>query len=167
MLELTIEWILVILLILASFGVIISHKPVYACLSFFLALLILAAIYQELSAQFIAVIQILVYGGAILVLFMFIIVLFQDAHRQILHHEAKSSSVFLLTSAGAFLATLLFLGIKLINFSYEQKELSPEYGTAESLGKELYLHFIFPFEALTLLFLLAVVGALYIGRKEV
>lgn len=161
-----VQWFLGGLLILSSLGVILLPKPVQACLSFLLTLLTLAALYLQLSAQFIAVMQVLVYAGAILVLFMFVIVLFQDAHQQISHFQPKSSSLLLISAESAFLIMLGALGVYLVNLTPAQLTLKEGFGTVESLGKALYVDFFFPFEAVILLFLVAIVGALYIGRKE-
>lgn len=160
------EWILGIILVLASLGVILSKKPVHASLSFLLALFCLATIYAELSADFIAVMQILVYGGAILVLFMFVIVLFQDAHYQITNYKSQCTMGFLIGAAFAFVLTLTFLAAKLLEHSVLNNPLPKDFGTVQELGKALYIDFFFPFEAIILLFLVAVVGALYIARKE-
>ncbi len=160
-----VDYILGALLILASLGVILLRKPVHASLSFLLTLVALAALYLQLSAEFIAVMQILVYAGAILVIFMFVIVLFQDAHQQIARYQAHSSSKLLLAAAVALVATLAFLGHRLLDLTAKRTPLPEGYGSAQSLGHALYLDFFFPFEAVILLFLVAVVGALYIGKK--
>lgn len=161
------QWILSFILILASFGVVLSKKPVHASLYFLLTLLTLAALYLQLSAEFIAVMQILVYAGAILVIFMFVIVLFQDAHQQIEEVKAKSYLPFILSAAALFTLGMFYLGSRFVGFPSSTSQLSPDYGTAKSLGKLLYIDFFFPFEAVILLFLIAVVGALYIGRKAI
>lgn len=161
------QWILGLILILSSLGVILARKPVHSSLSFLLTLVALAALYLQLSAQFIAVMQVLVYAGAILVIFMFVIVLFQDAHQQISKYHSKSSPLFLIFSAGAFVVSLVFVAKQLFNLPQLAKSLPEGYGTVESLGKLLYIDFFFPFEAVILLFLIAVIGALYIGKKEV
>ena len=158
-------WILAAVLILSSLGVILVKRPVYASLSFLLTLLTLAAFYLQLSAEFIGVMQVLVYAGAILVLFMFVIVLFQDAHQQIANYEAQSSPTLLIIASIAFLVALAFIGKEIIGLSVQKAELPPGYGTVESLGQALYVDFFFPFEAVVLLFLAAVIGALYIGKK--
>ncbi len=154
------------ILILASLGVILASKPVHSALSFLLTLLALAALYLQLSAQFIAVMQVLVYAGAILVIFMFVIVLFQDAHQQIVQFEPKSSKPLLIASAVAFVLALGFLGSRLTGLKPLQDRAPEGFGTVQSLGHALYLDFFFPFEAVILLFLIAVIGALYIGRKS-
>jgi NADH-quinone oxidoreductase subunit J len=153
------------ILLLSSLGIILFRNPVHACLSFLLTLLTLAALYLQLSAQFIAVMQILVYAGAILVIFMFVIVLFQDAYQQILSNPAESASSLLCIAASALVLSLIFLGKRFLNLAPSQARISEDYGTVESLGKLLYVDFFFPFEAVILLFLIAVVGALYVGKK--
>jgi NADH-quinone oxidoreductase subunit J len=159
-----VQWILGAILILSSLGVILAPKPVHSALSFLLSLLTLATIYLQLSAQFIAIMQILVYAGAILVIFMFVIVLFQDAHQQISKYEPQSIRPFLIASAIAFVIAFIFLATQLTGIS-TNKQLPGNFGTVQALGKALYLDYFFPFEAVTLLFLVAIVGALYIAKK--
>lgn len=160
-----IEWILGFILILSSLGVILVRKPVHACLSFLVTLLTLAVFYLELNAEFIGVMQILVYAGAILVLFMFIIVLFQDAYVEIERIPAKSVPALLWIAAGTFFLTLVWLGSQLIHLPASASRLPEGYGSVESLGKAIYIDFFFPFEAVVVLFLIAIVGALYVAKK--
>lgn len=159
------QWILGLVLVLSSLGVILARNPVHASLSFLLTLMALAALYLQLSAQFIAAMQILVYAGAILVIFMFVIVLFQDAHAQLAQFKAKSCTALLALAGLGLGASLILLGSQLIDIPTSQGNLPAGFGTVQDLGKALYLDFFFPFEAVILLFLVAVVGALYIGKK--
>jgi NADH-quinone oxidoreductase subunit J len=160
------EWIFGVLLLAFSLGVVLVKKPVHACLSFLGTLLCLANLYLLLSAQFIAVMQVLVYAGAILVIFMFVIVLFQDAYLKILGAQAKSAPFLIGSAAVGFLAALLWIGKGLVELPTVKRGIEEGYGTAHTLGRELYIHFFFPFEAVVLLFLVAVVGAVYIGKRE-
>lgn len=160
------QWFIGLVLILSSLGVILARKPVHASLSFLLTLMSLAGLYLQLSAEFIAVMQILVYAGAILVIFMFVIILFQDAHAKIHQFKPKSVQPFLWTVAIAFVLALLFLAPKLIGAALIKGPLSVEFGTVQGIGQALYLDFFFPFEAVILLFLVAIVGAVYIGKKS-
>lgn len=150
------------LIILSALGVIFAKKPVHSCLSFLLTLFGLAALFLELSAPFIAVMQILVYAGAILVIFMFVIVLFQDAYLAIEEYKASVRRGWLLFAGILFSATLAFLGKEL---SAIDAKGNVEYGTVQAIAKTLYVDFFFPFEAIALLFLVAIVGSLYIGKK--
>lgn len=161
-----IEWILGFVLILSSLGVILAKKPVHSALAFLLGLMTLSAIYLQLSAEFIAVMQVLVYAGAILVIFMFVIVLFQDAHHEILKFKANSNSFLLFIAGCSFIIALAALGRGFFYLELEKKNLPVGFGTVQSLGHALYVDFFFPFEAVILLFLVAVIGAVYIGKKE-
>lgn len=163
--SLYVQWILGAILLLASLGVVIIKKPVHACLSFLLGLLTLAALYLQLNAQFIAVMQVLVYAGAILVIFMFVIVLFQDAHEQISHFKPQSWFPLLVAAATAFVVILGFLGARLKALQPLKAQTPEGFGTVQALGNTLYLDFFFPFEAVIVLFLVALVGALYLGKK--
>lgn len=154
------------LLLASSLGVILVRKPVHACLCFLLTLLMLATLYMQLSAQFIAAMQVLVYAGAILVIFMFVIVLFQDAYQQIGKRQGQSSPFLLVGAATAFLLAMLGLGLKLAPFPLADKNAPAGFGNVEPLGKALYLDYFFPFEAVILIFLVAIVGVLYIGKRN-
>lgn len=157
--------ILGLILILASLGVILLHKPVHASLSFLVTLLCLADMYLSLSAEFIAVMQIFVYAGAILIIFMFVIVLFQDSHHQISLYPAKSSQWLSVIAMIAFGAGLIYAGRDFLPVASGTETLVEGFGSVQALGNDLYVDFFFPFEAVILLFLVAIVGALYIGRK--
>lgn len=161
-----VQWILGFILILASIGVITLKKPVHASLSFLLTLLALAALYLQLSAQFIAVMQVLVYAGAILVIFMFVIVLFQDAHEKIAEYKAKSLPILISIAAIALVIAFALLAANLRGIIPSRQGLPEDFGSVEGLGRALYVDFFFPFEAVILLFLIAVVGALYTAKKE-
>ncbi len=153
------------ILILSSLGVILLRQPVHAALSFLLTLFSLAVLYLQLSAQFIAVMQVLVYAGAIMVIFMFVIVLFQDAHQQIEKYDSRSSELLLATAAVTLSAAMIYIATKFTGLSKFTEKLPEKYGTVEGLGHDLYIDFFFPFEAVILIFLIAMVGALYVGRK--
>lgn len=164
--EAVVQWLLGILLIFSALGVILANKPVHSCLSFLATLLLLSVYYLQMSAQFIAIMQILVYAGAILVIFMFVIVLFQDAYLQIGHIKPKSSRVLLVISSAAILLGFAYLAFKLRELPKWNKTLPDNFGTVQEIGRALYVDFFFPFEAIILLFLVAIVGAVYIGKKE-
>lgn len=160
-----VEWILGALLLLASLGVILARKPVYAGLYFLVVLLLLSALYLQLSAQFIAIMQILVYAGAILVIFMFVIILFQDAHQQLARFKSQAVIPLLSIAAISLVGGFLFLGQRLIGLKPVKEGLPEGFGNVEPIAQALYVDFFFPFEAIIALFLIALIGALYVGRK--
>lgn len=161
-----IQWILGGILVLSSLGIILLRQPVHACLSFLLTLMTLAVIYLQLFAQFIAVTQVLVYAGAILVIFMFVIILFQDAHAQISRFKPQSLPLFLFSAGVIFLLVLAAMGKSYTGLIGTTEPLPEGYGTVQSLGWKLYIDFFFPFEALIFIFLAALIGSVYIARKR-
>lgn len=160
------QWILGFTLILSSIGVISFNKPIYASLSFLLSLIVLASFYLQLSAEFIAVMQVLVYAGAILVIFVFVIVLFQDAHQEIMRTKPRSKTKFLASAGLVFALTMGIFATQIFPLTSSTVNPPIDFGTVHGIGKALYLDFFFPFEAVILLFLVAIIGALYVAKKE-
>lgn len=160
-------WILAGILVASSLGVILVKKPVHASLCFLLTLLTLAAFYLQLHAEFIAIMQVLVYAGAILVIFMFVIILFQDAHDLLERYKPKNTSLILKFAGITALLVFGFFSAKMLGHTPQGATLPENFGWAESLGTALYVDFFFPFEAVILLFLVAMIGALYIAKKRV
>jgi NADH-quinone oxidoreductase subunit J len=160
------QWIIGLLLVLSSLGVVLVRKPIHASLCFLLTLLMLAALYLQLDAPFIAVMQVIVYAGAILVIFVFVIILFQDAHEQINQFKNKSFLPLLVLAASTFFTALMSLGFYFFNSPSSNKILPEGHGTVQSIGKVLYIDYFFPFEAVILLFLIAAIGSLYIAKRE-
>ncbi|MDP1834720.1 MAG: NADH-quinone oxidoreductase subunit J [Chlamydiales bacterium] len=154
------------LLICSSLGVILVRKPVHSSLFFLVSLMLLATLYLWLSATFIATMQVLVYAGAILVIFMFVIVLFQDAHEQLNNFPSLSRRSLVVIAAVAFFFSLMALAARLYDLVPFKAEKPEGFGTVQSLGETLYVDFFFPFEAVVLLFLIAIIGSVYIAKKE-
>lgn len=161
-----VELTLSLVLILSSLAVVFSKKPIHSALSFFLASLTLATLYMQLSAEFVAVMQILVYAGTILVLFMFMMILFQDAMIEIESVESRSFTPLTWISGALFIIAFGYLMTKLYGLNIDHKKPDSSFGTVQSLEKALLIDFAFPFVAIILIFLVAVVGSLYIAKKD-
>lgn len=159
-------YFLSLLIILFAIGVITLKKPVYSALCFLGTLLSLSGFYFELSAEFIGTMQILVYAGAILVVFMFVMILFQDSYQKITLNPANSAFPLLAVASIAFLGAFGFIGYSLMDLQSTPAILPVDFGTVQSLGRSLYIDFFVPFETVVIIFLIACVGALYIGKKE-
>lgn len=167
--DFSVQFLLGMLLILSSLGVIILKNPVHASLSFLVTLMTVAVFFLELSAEFIAVMQVLIYAGAILVIFIFALVLFQDAYQQIYSNPAKVGLFpgFIALAMILVLFTFFYHRLKGPDYTAMTHEgLPTTFGTAEGIGQALYTQYFFPFEAVVLLFLVALVGSLYLAKKE-
>ena len=163
----------IVILVFSAVGVasalmmITRRSPVTSALYLIANFFSISVIYLMLRAQFVAIIQILVYAGAIMVLFLFVIMLLN------LQDESKlRENVTYKKLTGALLALLLFsvLGITAyFGFMGKMKELSitaETQGTIESIGRELYTTFSFPFELVSFVLIAAIVGAIVLAQKR-
>lgn len=128
----------------------------------------LAGLYLLLNAQFIAVVQVIVYAGAIMVLFLFVIMLLNiESEPKILSYK-KPIKYFAIIIAVVVFAQIAFL----IFYEIPSKALSPEAaksveaGTIENIGTKLYTDYIIPFEAAGFLLLAATIGAILLAKKK-
>ena len=123
-----------LLMLLAALSVVLSRQPIYSVLSLLVVMFCLASLFVMLGAYFVAALQVLLYAGAVLVLFLFVIMLLN------LEREALSRThAFTLRTVGTIAAALLLLNIlRIIRASGHQPPLSTlpaPVGTVESIGR--------------------------------
>ncbi len=143
------------------------RSPVMSAIWLIVNFFALAGLYLTLQAQFIAVIQIIVYAGAIMVLFVFVIMLLNLGDEKKLTEKISSRKIVAAgLSAGVLLELLAILGFSNLIFPGQNAQRSLEIGTVESIGKELFTTFLFPFEITSVLLLVAIVGAVVLAKKK-
>jgi NADH-quinone oxidoreductase subunit J len=152
-----------VLAVYASVMVLMSKKPIHSVLYLTLAFLAIAGHLVLLNAQFIAIVNVIVYAGAIMVLFLFTVMLLNLN----LSPDHKKSFIVRLTAVIA--AGLLFItltgAIKKTDLVYNQVQVVTQIGMVKNLGKVLFSDFRLPFEVSGILFLSAMVGAVMLGKK--
>ncbi len=128
----------------------------------------LAGLYLTLNAQFIAVVQVIVYAGAIMVLFLFVIMLLRPENEKRFLEANPSIKIF-----AVIIGTVIFFQLAyLIFFNGSSNPVNAEVatsvkaGTIEEIGKQLYTNYILPFEAAGFLLLAATIGALVLAKKK-
>jgi len=143
------------------------RSPINSALFLIVNFFCVSAIYLLLRAQFIAIIQILVYAGAIMVLFLFVIMLLN------LTDESKlTENISFKKLTAIILSVLLFTVLSITTYfafftKYTEINKSAEaLGTVESIGNELYTNFSFPFEVVSFILLAAIVGAIVLAKKK-
>ena len=158
-------WFLSVLALFSAMMVITSRNPVHSVLWLIATFFAISGHYILLNAQFIAIVNIIVYAGAIMVLFLFVIMLMN------LNRSTEPQKNRWLKMAGAISGgSLLLVLVAALKDSglKEQQALVKEgnIGLIENLGKELFSTYVVPFEISSILFLSAMVGAVVIGKKE-
>jgi NADH-quinone oxidoreductase subunit J len=158
-------WFLSILAIFSALMVISSKSPVHSVLWLIVTFFSISGHYILLNAQFLAIVNIIVYAGAIMVLFLFVIMLMN------LNRETEPRKNRWLKVAGAVaggcLLLVLVAALKDSDLKHQETMLKGgDIGLIEQLGKQLFSVYLVPFEISSVLFLGAMVGAVVIGKKE-
>jgi NADH-quinone oxidoreductase subunit J len=152
------------LAVLGGLGVVLSRQPMRSVLSLVLVMLALSVEYLLLSAQFLFAVQVIVYAGAVMVLFLFVIALLGPARElpsQRLRFQIPLSILFVALLAGA--AYGLLRGIHL---RAPAGGNLATFGSVQSIALGLFTTYLYPFELTSILLLVAAVGAIYLARRE-
>jgi NADH-quinone oxidoreductase subunit J len=146
--------------------VLVSRNPVHSVLWLILVFFAISGHYILLNAQFLAIVNLIVYAGAIMVLFLFVIMLMNlnaEAEPQ-KHMWMKLAGVI---SGGCFLMVLVSLVRQATDMQNKSVLMKTgDIGLIKNLGKALFSDYVVPFEISSVLFLSAMVGAVVIGKKD-
>jgi len=157
-------WILTVMAIGCALGVVLSRNPVNSVIFLILTFFAISGHYLLLNAQFLAIVNIIVYAGAIMVLFLFVIMLMN------LNSDTEPQKSWLVQLAGVVSGGTLFLVIiAAISKAQLLGMISPEVssiGLIKVLGMVLFKEYVLPFEISSVLFLSAMIGAIVIGKKD-
>ncbi len=152
------------LAILSGLMVVFSKNPVYSSLYLIITLFSIAGHYVLLDAQFLAAVHVIVYAGAIMVLFLYVIMLLN------LNQNTESKPNTLMKFAAVICAGSLMIvligSLKGAEGLEVAKTVTGDVGLVKSLGKVMFTEFLLPFEITSLLLLAAMVGAVMLGKKE-
>lgn len=168
MLEYTIvQWLFGILSFMAiifALMVVFSKNPIHSVLYLVLTFFCIAGHFLLMNAQFLAIVHIAVYSGAIMVLFLFVIML-MNLNKE---SEPKKSMISKLIAVilGGLLLLVLVGALKGTNQLNVIQVGQSDAGLITNLGKVLFKEFLFPFEIVSVLLLSALVGAIMLGKKE-
>ena len=165
--EIAIFLILAIVSIISALLVIVQRNPVTSALFLIVAMCALAIIYLLLQATFLAAIQIIVYAGAIIVLFLFVIMLLNLRKDEFGPEKRKLQRGFAILFAFLLLieiGVLIKLGITKVKIA--EAQLGEDFGTVQALGKLLFTKYLLPFEITSVLLLVAMVGAVLMAKRK-
>src|SRR5690606_9776799 len=150
--------------VLATLRVVTNDNPVHALLYLTISLLAVAAIYFTLGAPFAGVLEIIVYAGAIMVLFVFVVMMLNLGNRTILQeHQLINPRVWIGPSV---LALLLFIQLCYVLFIGEQQPAGQVTVDTKQVGIALYGPYLLAVELASMLLLAAMVAAYHLGRQD-
>ena len=160
-------WFLSALAIGGALMVVVSKNPVYSILYLIITFFAISGHYVLLNAQFLAIVNIIVYAGAIMVLFLFVVML-MNLNAESEPPQKKRYLFFAGVIAGSSLMLVLVAALKRSSAGNQLVQLKDgDVGLINNLGKVLFTEYVFPFEISSVLFLSAMIGAVVISKKEV
>jgi len=154
-----------VILLAAAILMVASRNPIYSALFLVVAFFAMAGLYFLLGAPFLSIVQIIVYAGAIMVLFLFVIMLLnlRDEERTPIGQPRQ-------VAFGILLAIILLVQLLLLAALGSRRVVSgisgSPLGTVEALGGSLFSQYLYPFEVASVLLLVGIVGAIIMGRKK-
>jgi NADH-quinone oxidoreductase subunit J len=161
-----VDWVIFVpaatLAITGGIALVAARQPVHSAIALLVVLVALAVTYLVLAAQFIAALQVIIYAGAIVVLFLFVIMLLQA-------RSPEGPATKLPRQRGAALVfAALYLAILLSAVLAAAGTLSPppdRFGTAQAVGEALFTTYLLPFELASVILLVGIVAAAVLGRR--
>ncbi len=156
-----------VIAIVTALAVIFNKSTVSAALFLVLNLLALAGLFLLLQAQFLAVIQVLIYAGAIIVLFLFVIMLLNLEAEKKIFARARMRFILSVIVAAVVLAQIVYAVESAANLLPAVSSDMKTVGTVEAIGNVLFSTYLIPVEVTAILLTAAVVGALLIAQRKI
>lgn len=154
------------LAILCGLMVILEKNPIHSVLYLVITFFAIAGHYILLNAQFLAAVHIIVYAGAIMVLFLFVIMLL-NLNKETEPHKPIAVKFAAVISAGILLIVLVGALRSTNSLPAPSHAAIADIGLVKNLGKVLFNQFLLPFEIASILFLAAMVGAVMLGKRDI
>jgi len=157
-------WFLSALAIIAAIGVVSSKNPIYSVLWLIIVFFSISGFYVLMNAQFLAIVNLIVYAGAIMVLFTFVVMFINlNEHPEIPRNVYIKAAGLI---AGLCLMIVLIGALSKSADNNTKLAIGTTVGLIKSLGNVLFNEYVVPFEISSILFLSAMVGAVIIGKRE-
>ena len=157
--------IFAIVAVVCAINVVVQTHPISSAISLIGVMGSLAVLYLLLGAEFIAAAQVIVYAGAVMVLFVFVIMLL-NAGTEVKHGRSFIAQLLGVPLLIAFLGLVAWIVERLYEPGTSVHFGGFKGGTAQAIGRALFTSYLLPFEITSILVLIAIVGAIVLGRKE-
>jgi len=165
--EQVIFYILAFVAIVSSLFLITRNNPVHSALWMLLTFFAVAGIFIQLDAEFVAAIQVLVYAGAILVLYLFVVMLLNPKSHGFIKIPFRYA-IGIVASVIVVIQVLMTLKSSEVlgKLGWVTPQLAEELGNVKMFGKELFTTYLVPFEIASILLLVAMIGAIVLAKKD-
>ena len=152
-----------VICVAAALNLLLQKHPIHSALSLIVVMGSLAALYLLLGAEFVAAIQVIVYAGAIMVLFVFVILLLNAGEEE--HSKgSRMTMIFGVPALAAIFGTIVYTVTRTVEYNVEIGKFPAK--TTEKIAMLLFQDFLLPFEVTSVLILIAIMGAVVLARRE-
>ncbi len=160
-------WFLALITVFSGLIVVTVANPIYSALALVMTMVGIAALFVTLGAYFVAGVQLIVYAGAVMVLFVMVLMLFDLKHELQAFTKGKLSGIIKLMTVGMF-AGLVVGAIRMTGFSSDVSTTAgaEPVDSTRALSQLLFTQYLFGFEALGVLLLVVAVGAVALARSK-
>lgn len=155
---------LALIALIGAAGVVLSRNPVYSALSLLVNFAAFAVMYFLLSAQFLGVVQIIIYAGAIVVLFLFVVMLIGGAMSPLRNGRRPVARLAGVILAGLFLVAVVLATARSLPAGADPAG-APGGGSVQALGEALFTNYLVPFELASILLLAGMLGGIVLARR--
>lgn len=159
-------YVLATVVLLAALVMVTRRSPLPAAFALVVCFIALAGLYAMLMAPLLAILQILVYAGAIMALVVFVIMLLNVRDEDLPPEPRMYLNVGIGLAVTAPLFWVFYQAIRRLPVRGVGPEVDPAFGSIESVGRHLFLHFTFPFEIVAVLLTVAVVGVVVLAKRR-
>ncbi len=164
--ELLLFYLIAALMVAAALSVVGSRLPIYSVLSLLVVMGCQAVFFVMLHAYFVAAIQLLLYAGAVLVLFLFVIMLLQLSPEAVAYPRLLSRPAIGITAAFGLFLILRTVFFRSLAQEPPLADLSRPHSTVEAIAHALMTKYLLPFELTSLLILAALIGAVTLAKQQ-
>lgn len=153
------------IMILTALFVVFSKNPVDSVIYLIICFIAMAGQYILLNSQFLAVVHVIVYTGAIMVLFLFVIMLL-NLNKEIIMQKSKVTRISAVITGGIFFLVMV-AATRLVFEIHPRYAFDSKIGLVSEVGHTLFHEFLLPFEISSVLFISSMIGAVMFGKKDV
>jgi len=162
--QLLIFYVLAALAVIGALSLILQKHPIHSALSLIVVMVALAGLYLLMGAEFVAAVQIIVYGGAIMVLFVFVIMLLNAGVEE--HTNFSKLAGYLGVPLGLALTAFIAAAIARSTETVQAAPPTLSAQTTQSISHMIFKQFVYPFELTSFLILVAIMGAIVLAQRE-
>jgi len=155
--------ILALTTLVSAFAMIYFKQPINSALSFIVTLLSIAGLFALLGGSFLFLVQIIIYAGAVVTLILFILMFLNIKEENLPHEPFKARWIIFMSLLISPFTAILISTVNTISFSPLHLQ---NFGTIKAVGMELFTEWILPFEMISILLLIALIGVVILAKKE-